>query len=90
MQNKYETLEKTGSNIVGIASTSTRTGTYSHGDIGKYSWGVLEMVAPQVRSNGIGIAVTGNTLSSGISTFPTVQRRGFGIRSNGALRKDLG
>ena len=81
---------KTGSNIVGIASTSTRTGTSWHGDIGKYSWGVLEMVDPQVRSNGIGIAVTGNILSSGISTFPTVQRRGFGIRSNGALRKDLG
>jgi len=87
---KFSCRVKTGSNVVGIASTSTRTGTSWHGDIGKYSWGVLEMVDPQIRSNGIGIAVTGKILSSGISTFPTVQRRGFGIRSNGALRKDLG
>ena len=58
------------------------------GGIGRYSWGVLE--SKDTRANGIGIAVTGNILSSGISTFPTIQRRGYGIRSNGALRKDLG
>ena len=80
---------KTGSNVVGIATTSSKTGTSWHGDIGKFSWGALEYTDPRTI-NGVGIAVTGNILASGISTFPTIQRRGFGIRSNGALRKDLG
>ena len=80
---------KTGSNVVGIATTSGKTGASWHGDIGKFSWGALEHNNPRTTS-GVGIAVTGNILASGITSFPTIQRRGFGIRSNGALRKDLG
>mgnify|MGYP003135546632 CR=1 FL=1 len=75
---------KTGSNIAGVAATAG----INTGGIGRYSWGVLETT--NARTTGIGIAVTGNILSSGITTFPTIQRRGYGIRSNGALRKDLG
>ena len=51
---------------------------------------IVDVSEYKTRSTGVGIAVTGNYLASGISTFPTIQRRGFGIRSNGALRKDLG
>jgi hypothetical protein len=29
-------------------------------------------------------------VDAGLSTFPTIQRRGFGLRDNGSLRKDLG
>ena len=75
---------KTGSNVAGVAATAG----INTGGIGRFSWGVLEYT--DSRTTGVGIAVTGNILSSGISTFPTIQRRGFGIRSNGALRKDLG
>ena len=59
---------------------------------GKFSWGYL---APDsgsfVRSNPIAIGVTGNTVVAGeglgISTFPTIQRRGFGIRDTGAIKR---
>ena len=84
---------KSGSNVAGIATSitlnSTLAGINTDGyDLGRFSWGVLEYT--DSRTTGVGIAVTGNILASGISTFPTIQRRGFGIRSNGALRKDLG
>ena len=42
-----------------------------------------------VSSTGDSSLVTGLTVDSGLSTFPTIQRRGFGLRSNGSLRKDL-
>ena len=80
---------KTGSNIAGIAATDATSVTgITTNPLGKFTWGVLEYTDTRT-SGGVGVAVTGN-LSSGISTFPTIQRRGFGIRSNGALRKDLG
>ena len=81
---KFSCRVKTGSNIAGVAATAG----VSTSTIGRFSWGVLQ--SKDIRSNGVGIAVTGNILSSGISTFPTIQRREFGLRSNGALRKDLG
>ena len=76
---------KVGSNVAGIATSAG----VSTSRIGRFSWGALEYTDTRT-SDGVGIAVTGNILASGISTFPTIQRRGFGIRSNGALRKDLG
>jgi hypothetical protein len=59
---------------------------------GKFSWGYL---APNsgsfTRNNPIAIGVTGNTVIAGeglgISTFPTIQRRGFGIRDTGAIKR---
>jgi hypothetical protein len=35
------------------------------------------------------MAVTANTVDVGLSTFPTIQRRGTGLRSTGALPKLL-
>ena len=59
---------------------------------GKFSWGYLFNNTSSInRGNPIAIGVTGNTVISGeglgISTFPTIQRRVFGIRNTGALRK---
>ena len=34
--------------------------------------------------------VTGLTIDSGLTTYPSIQRRDFGLRDNGSLRKDLG
>ena len=67
------------------------------GNNGRFSWGRLFNSSGQGsfnRANPIAIGVTGNTVGLtngvGISTFPTVQRRVFGIRDTGALRKNLG
>ena len=59
---------------------------------GKFSFGVLTPAAGNfVRNNPIAIGVTGNTVIAGeglgISTFPTIQRRGFGIRDGGAIKR---
>ena len=59
---------------------------------GKFSWGYLAPdTASFSRANPIAIGVTGNTVIAGeglgISTFPTIQRRGFGIRDTGAIKR---
>ena len=56
--------------------------------IGAFSWGKLSGITRS--GNPISIGVTGMTLNSGLSTYPTIQRRDFGLRDSGALRKDLG
>ena len=77
-------------NIVGIATT----GSYLPNDpdatisAGKLSWGRLYNAIDGVtRTNPVSIGVTGLTVDSGLSTFPTIQRRDFGFKSSGALRK---
>jgi hypothetical protein len=77
--------------IVGIATT----GTIKY-PVGRLSWGRLSGFS---RSNSpISIGVTGYTSSvgittlgynAGLSTYPIIQRRGYGLRSNGSLKKDL-
>jgi hypothetical protein len=37
----------------------------------------------------LAIAVTGFTVNPGLSSFPLIQRRGYGLREGGALRKIL-
>ena len=60
------------------------------------SWGRLSGFTRS--STPISIAVTGyvssigissESYSAGLSTYPTIQRRGFGLRSNGSLSKSL-
>ena len=63
-----------------------------YNELGKFSFGVLTPSSGDfVRNSPIAIGVTGNTVISGeglgISTFPTIQRRKFGQRNTGALRK---
>jgi len=55
---------------------------------GRFSWGKLSGFERTTSS--IGVAVSGYTVNSGLTTFPTLQRRGFGLRDTGSLRKDLG
>jgi hypothetical protein len=71
---------KTDSNVVGIATTGSITLP-----LGNISWGRLYNFA--TRSNPISIGVTGLVVDSGLSTFPTIQRRTFGLRNSGAIRK---
>ena len=74
---------------VGMAGT-IRVGKFHKG---KFSFGYLSGASAGnvVRDNPVAIGVTGNTVGIttgvGISTFPTIQRRGFGIRDGGALKR---
>ena len=60
---------------------------------GKFSFGYLQGASGGnvIRDNPVAIGVTGNTVGIttgvGISTFPTIQRRGFGIRDGGAIKR---
>ena len=68
-------------NIVGI----TTTGSSPNNIVGRYSWGRLS--GGTRSSSPISIGVTGNIVS-GLSTYPTIQRRGgINIRKTGALPK---
>ncbi len=66
-------------NIVGIATTGLQ--------IGKFSWGKISGFSRS--SNPVSIAISSYNVSSGLSTYPTIQRRGYGLRNTGALKKDL-
>jgi len=74
---------------VNILSTTDTTGVSTSGvNVGSFSWGRLSGFT---RSDSpISIGVTGLTIDSGLSTFPSIQRRGYGLRNNGSLSKDLG
>ena len=85
-----------GSPIVGIATTGfhnpANTGLTT--SLGRLSWGRLYTTGSNVirSTTPISIGVTGFTVNSGLTTFPTVQRRNFkdtslkGLRSTGSLR----
>jgi hypothetical protein len=68
---------RSSTSVIGLNSTGS--------NIGKFSWGKLSNVS---KSNPVSIAVTGKT-SSGLSTYPSLQRRGYGLRSTGAVSKTL-
>ncbi len=76
--------------IVGIATT----GTLNY-PVGRMSWGRLSGFTRS--SSPISIAVTGymsslgissEGYSAGLSTYPIIQRRGYGLRDTGSLIKD--
>ena len=71
-----------GTSIVGVATTSN-----SSNPVGKFSWGRLAGISRD--SSPVSIAVTGNTVDVGLTTFPTIQRRGIGLRDGGALPKSI-
>jgi len=69
-----------GVNTTGIETTGSTIGGFSWGRLSGFTRG----------SNPISIGVTGLTIDSGLTTYPSIQRRDFGLRDNGSLRKDLG
>ena len=90
--NDLHTTATTGVATCNILSTTTHTGLTTTGSLtvpqGTLSWGRLSGFTR--ASSPIAIGVTGLRVDAGLSTFPTIQRRGFGLRDNGSLRKDLG
>lgn len=67
------------SSIVGIATTGS--------SVGKFSWGKLSGFTRSTSP--ISIAVSSYNVDSGLSTFPTIQRRGYGLRDIGSIKKNL-
>ena len=65
-------------NVVGLAATGSESSP-----IGNFSWGKL--TGTFSRSNPISIGVSGLTVNSGLTTFPTISRRDEGIRGTGAI-----
>ena len=70
----------TGVNTTGIETSGSTIGGFSWGRFSGFTRG----------SNPVSIGVTGLTIDSGLTTYPSIQRRDFGLRDNGSLRKDLG
>jgi len=93
--NIYKIHSITRDNLTGIItsnvlSTTNISGVHTMPNLisGRFSWGRLSGFERTTSS--IGVAVSGYTVNSGLTTFPTLQRRGFGLRDTGSLRKDLG
>ena len=71
-----------------IDSGTDTTGLSASGDmVGEFSWGLFQNVSRS--SSPISIQVSGKTVDVGLSTFPTIQRRGEGLRNTGALPETL-
>ncbi len=67
--------------VVGISTSGTTP-------VGKWSWGKFSGFTRSLSP--IALGVTGYTVGeTGLSTYPTIQRRGFGLRNMGPLRKSL-
>jgi len=62
-------------------------GTSIYNPNGYYSWGRLTNFVRNTEP--IAIGISGRTVTSGLSTYPLIQRRGYGLRDNGAIRKTL-
>jgi hypothetical protein len=62
-------------------------GTSVYNPNGYYSWGRLSSMAR--GDNPIAIGISGRTVNVGLTTYPTIQRRGYGLRDNGSIRKVL-
>ena len=71
-----------------ILSTTSVVGLATTGSIvGKISWGRLSGFSRS--SSPVSIAVSGFTINSGLTTLPTIQRRGYGLRNIGPIKKTL-
>jgi len=68
---------KTDTSIIGIATENTICG--------KFSWGKLSG-GTRSSTNPLTLTVSGNTVNSGLTTFPRVQRRDSGLRETGAIK----
>ena len=68
--------------VIGIGTT----GTFKK-PLGNFSWGKISGFTRS--SNRVSIGISGFSPSSGLSTYPTIQRRGYGLRNTGSLRKSL-
>ena len=87
----YVSVGSTNAEIVcNIKSNTSVVGLSTGGNkfAGRFSWGRISGFSRS--SNPISIGVSGYTITSGLTTFASIQRRGYGLRDIGPLKKDLG
>ena len=87
----YVSAGSTNAEIVcNIESNTSVVGLLTSGNkfAGRFSWGRISGFSRS--SNPISIGVSGYTITSGLTTFASIQRRGYGLRDIGPLKKDLG
>ena len=71
-----------------VLSSSSISGIQTSGEFcGRFSWGRLYGITRS--SNPVSVAVSGYTVNSGLTTFPQIVRRGYGLRDGGGLKKQL-
>jgi len=73
---------KSNTSVVGIVTT----GTFNN-PAGRFTWGRISAFTRS--SSPISIGVTGKTVTSGLSTYPIIQRRDTGLRDTGGLTKSI-
>ena len=56
--------------------------------VGRFSWGRIGQ-GSRNAATAVSFAVSSFTTNAGLSTYPIVQRRGFGLRNSGALKKQV-
>lgn len=66
--------------VIGIATI----GTVNY-PVGRFSWGRISGFTRS--SSRVSIAVTGKTVDVGLTTFSSIQRRNYGLRNTGSLKK---
>ncbi len=71
--------------VVGLTTFGSQTNP-----CGRFSWGRIFDFDRSEVGNRFEVDLKGYRVDAGLSTFPDMQRRGFGLRSTGSLRKDLG
>ena len=82
----YSTTSNTAEFVAGVKTDTSLTGISTSGISGRFSWGKLTGgTRNPVVADRISVTVSGKTINSGLSTFPTIQRRKSGIRDTGAL-----
>ena len=89
LDNVYYVSGRTSSGIItcNIHSQTSVVGIATTGNVGKFSWGRFSGFTRS--TNPISIAVSGFNVDSGLSTFPTIQRRGYGLRNIGPIKKTI-
>ena len=82
----YSTTSNTAEFVAGVKTDTSLTGISTSGISGRFSWGKLTGgTRTPIVADRISVTVSGKTINSGLSTFPTMQRRNSGIRDTGAL-----
>jgi hypothetical protein len=93
LDNIYYVHQLSTNGVNGIVTCNIDSGTSTggittNGDyVGEFSWGLFSVITRS--SSPISIGVTGKTVNVGLTTFPTIQRRGEGLRQNGSLADQL-
>jgi hypothetical protein len=86
----YTSVGSTSATIIcNVQSTTRISGISTSGKFcGRFSWGRIFGFS-RSAADSIAIGVSGKTVNSGLTTFPTIQRRGYGLRDTGGLLNDL-